>query len=118
MPLLSTMDPLVTLAPPSTDPVVTYAAPELPCPVVPLLNTTLPESPAVTAFADRTVTRPDDDTPPSPLTTLMDPPFDVVCVVTPADTYTSPPAPELVEPTVSDMDPADPEVAAPDAMDT
>ena len=66
------MDPLVTLAPPSTDPVVTYAAPELPCPVVPLLNTTLPESPSVTAFADRTVTRPDDDTPPLPLTTLME----------------------------------------------
>ena len=112
------MDPLLTLAPPSTDPVVTYAAPELPWPVVPLLNTTLPESPAVIAFADRTVTRPDDDTPPSPLTTLMDPPFDVASVVVPADTYTSPPAPESVDPTVRDIDPAAPVSAVPVAMDT
>ena len=73
VPLLSTTDPLV---PPVAPPVVTVIDPVSPAVVVPLLNTTNPDTPDVPPFADRTVTAPELDVVPAPLTTLTDPPVD------------------------------------------
>ena len=64
-------------------------------------------------------TDPDDDTPPAPDAMDTEPPVTVPpFVVDPAATYTCPPLPVLVVPTVRDMDPAAPPDASPVAMDT
>ena len=112
MPLLNTIDPDVPPAD-NVDPLATDTSPLSPSAVVPLLRITVPLSLALIAFADRTVTRPDDDTDPPPLTTLTDPPFAVPNVVLPATTYTSPPSPESLDPTLTDTDPATPLPATP-----
>lgn len=67
-----------------------------------------PVDPVSTAFADRMVMRPEDDTAPAPLTTLTTPPVDAAEVVAPADTYTLPPSPLAAVPTDTDTEPETP----------
>ena len=105
----------VALAPPFTvlpDPMCSVPLP--PEPVVPLLNTIVPLTPAEIALADRIVTAPDDDTGPPPLTTLTTPPTLLLSVVSPACRARSPPLPESPTPTVTLMDPPALPTASPD----
>ena len=99
VPLPRVTDPLTADAP-TDDQLPIVIDPLSPDAVVPPLCTIEPVSSSFTAFADRIVTRPDDDTLPAPLTTLMEPPLDRVWVVRPAAMCTSRPAPEMVAPTV------------------
>ena len=84
VPLLNTTAPL---KPPTDAPDANRTKPLLPPPVLPLLNSTYPLLPDVNAFALRTVTAPDDDTLPPPLTTLTTPPVLALSVELPADKY-------------------------------
>ena len=70
------------LRPSVAAPVPRAIAPELPELVVPVLNTSIPLTPAVPAFELRIATTPDDVAVPSPEPMLSDPP--VFTVLRPA----------------------------------
>ena len=107
------MAPLVPADPPAAWPVAMVTAPDEPLPVVPELNTMVPEAPDVTALAVRRVTGPDDPTLVLPLTTLTTPPEVPEEVAMPAWKMRLPPAVVSVVPTTTEMAPAAPPDAVP-----
>ena len=123
-PLATLTDPLVRPAAPELKttpplhpdperPLPTNTEPEEPANALPLLNTSEPLTPLTSAFADRNITLPDDDTDPAPLTICTTPPTLSLDVDDPAYTYTSPPVALLLLPTAMEIEPARPELASP-----
>ncbi len=82
-----------------------------------MYNADDPLDPADNTSDDRIVTLPELDETPAPLSTVTLPPKSEAVVV-PADTNTSPPAPEFVDPTTREMLPALPALALPVRMST
>ncbi len=103
--------PVVDAAPPV--PVAIVTVPVLPPPVVPLLNSMLPERPTVLAFEERTTTEPDDDDRPAPEVIVNAPPTRVLEVVAPAMSCRLPPVPLLLRPMKTEIEPAVPDRATP-----
>ena len=95
-------------------PVHMATLPDGPLVVVPDENNKLPELPTLNAFALRMITSPEDDEPPAPLTIATTPPTPPVNVVSPAEMRTDAPDPLVVNPTLMEIEPAWPLVAAPD----
>lgn len=93
-------------------PVASTDRPEAPPPVVPLLNTMRPDSPATAALPDRTITLPDaaPAPPPDPDTRSTTPPVPTA-VVPPACTRSVPPTEDVLSPPRREMVPPAPSLA-------
>ncbi len=102
-PLDRMMAPEEPAALPAAMPDAMVMAPVAPDAVVPELNSIAPEGPTVAAFADRSVTAPDEPEVVEPLTMATIPPDLLAAVVDPAIRMTCAPSDVLVVPTTAEI---------------
>lgn len=95
-----------------------FNGPEFPDKAVPVLIRIAPDTPAEMAFAEKIETCPDDPCAADPLMRTNDPPVLEAAVVPPACKMTGDPGAVFEEPTVSETEPAAPDVASPELIIT
>lgn len=101
---------------PDDTPVANVTAPDAVAEAVPDDMSRKPLTPALAASAVRITRLPEEEEVPAPDEIVRVPPLDVPVVTEPEDKMRFPPADVSVLPTRKDAEPADPDVAVPDAM--
>ena len=112
-PVRTEMPPDIASKDDDAEPDAIVTLPELPQLLVPELKTMRPVSPVLAVLAVDIVIMPEEDDAAAPLRILIEPPEAVLDDVVPADSLNTPPSPLLVDPIVTEIEPAFPPVAVP-----